>query len=152
MNTTQEERLKYLVGVVEAVRQGVARASSDEITERHKILFWQKMKETFGDRLMLRFDRRVPEQYRYQFENPVSLDYHSETWDTVLVELFEKVDTLLAQRDGAVFQWTAIYEKYNALRADFILEKGLLSNKDFQILDDAIEQACLKAEEKSEYA
>ena len=101
---------------------------------------------------MIRFDPRIPEQFHYQFETPVSLEYRSEAWDRILVELFEKVERLLAQNRGAVFQWTAIYEKYNSLRADFALDKGLLSDEDFTQLYDAIEQACLEAEEKSEHA
>jgi hypothetical protein len=101
---------------------------------------------------MDKLDTRIPQQFHHQFKKPVSLEYRSEAWDRILVELFETVEHLLAQRRGAVFQWTAIYEKYNSLRADFVLEKGFLSDEDFHLLNDTIEQACLEAEEKSEHA
>ncbi len=152
MNTTQEERLKYLTDVAEAVKRGLEVVASDEAHEQRLAVFCQDLKNTFGDRLMIRFDPRIPKEFHYQFETPVLLEYRSEAWDRILVELFEKVERLLEQRRGAVFRWTAIYEKYNSLRADFILGKGLLSDENFRLLNAAIEQACLEAEGKSEHA
>lgn len=152
MNTTQTERLQYLTGAIEAVKQGLADASSAEARVRRMAEFCQDLKKTFGDRLMIRFDSRIPEHFHYQFECPVPLEYRSEAWDTILVGLFDKVEGLLTRRRGAVFQWAAIYEKHNTLRADYWLEKGLLPEEDFHLLNKEIEQACLEAEEKSKQA